>query len=215
MKCSAKRRGRVRRDVLHRGRVGGVGRHDHSVIHRAFFAQRLDHVRHLAGPLPDGAVDANDVSVALVDDRIDRDRGLPRRAVPNDEFPLSPADRYHRVDRLESRLERLRQRAAAARSRAQRYRSRARFRSGRSARPHPPDPRELRQPGRDSPLRPRPRAPALVHRTSFPSWRFVHSPRITAPMLSSSRLSASAVTGSPPSEGVISSISLAIAFVRP
>ena len=54
-----------------------------------------------------------------------------------------------------------------------------------------------------------------VRRTWSPSWSFVHSPMITAPILSSSRLSANAVIASPVSEEVISSISEAIALVRP
>jgi hypothetical protein len=54
-----------------------------------------------------------------------------------------------------------------------------------------------------------------VRRTWSPSWIFVQSPMITAPMLSSSRFSASAVITSPVSEEVISSISLAIVPLRP
>src|ERR671919_448446 len=42
----------------------------------------------------------------LVDDRVDRDRGLARLAVADDELALAPTDRRHRVDRLDSSLQR-------------------------------------------------------------------------------------------------------------
>src|SRR5439155_25088746 len=43
----------------------------------------------------------------LVDDAIDRDRGLARLAVADDQLALSATDRRHRVDRLDTEVERL------------------------------------------------------------------------------------------------------------
>src|SRR5206468_1464294 len=59
------------------------------------------------GLLPDRDVDADHVLAALVEDRVDADRGLARRPVADDQLALAPADRDHRVDRLQAGLERL------------------------------------------------------------------------------------------------------------
>src|SRR5919109_3515061 len=44
---------------------------------------------------------------ALVEDRVDEDRGLAGRAVADDQLALAAADVRHRVDRLDAGLERL------------------------------------------------------------------------------------------------------------
>ncbi len=51
-------------------------------------------------------VDALHTAVALVDDHVGRDDGLTGLAVAQDELALAAADRGHRVDRLDARLER-------------------------------------------------------------------------------------------------------------
>jgi hypothetical protein len=43
----------------------------------------------------------------LVDDRVDRDRGLARLTVADDQLALPTTDRDHAVDRLDAGLERL------------------------------------------------------------------------------------------------------------
>jgi hypothetical protein len=48
----------------------------------------------------------------LIDDGVDRNRGFAGLAVADDELALAAADRNHRVDSLESRLNRLRHRFA-------------------------------------------------------------------------------------------------------
>ena len=48
----------------------------------------------------------------LVDDRVDRDRGLAGLPVADDQLALAPADRRHRVDRLDAGLQRLLHRLA-------------------------------------------------------------------------------------------------------
>ena len=57
--------------------------------------------------LADRDVDADHVAAALVDDRVDADRGLAGAAVADDQLALAAADRDHRVDRLEAGLQRL------------------------------------------------------------------------------------------------------------
>src|SRR4029453_11363497 len=52
------------------------------------------------------------VLVALVQDRVDEDRGLARAAVADDQLTLATADRNHRVDRLQAGLEGLLNRLA-------------------------------------------------------------------------------------------------------
>ena len=107
MKCSASAGGGVGRDVLHGGGVRRVGRDHDGVVHRVVVAQRLDDGRHLPGALSDRAVDADDVGVPLVDDRVDRDGRLAGLAVADDQLALAAPDRDHRVDRLDPGLERL------------------------------------------------------------------------------------------------------------
>ena len=94
-------------DVLERRRVGGAGRDDDRVLHRAVVLERLDDLRDGRALLPDRDVDADDALPLLVDDRVDGDRGLAGLAVADDQLALAAADRDHRVDRLESRLHRL------------------------------------------------------------------------------------------------------------
>ena len=89
-----------------RGLLGGR-RHDDRVLHRARVAQALDDLGDRRPLLADRDVDTDDVSPALVQDRVDRDRGLARGAVADDELALATADRRHRVDRLEAGLQRL------------------------------------------------------------------------------------------------------------
>ena len=48
----------------------------------------------------------------LVDDRVDRDRGLAGLPVTDDQLALATADRRHRVDRLDAGLQRLLHRLA-------------------------------------------------------------------------------------------------------
>ncbi len=76
-------------------------------------AQRLDRLRDRGALLPDGNVDALHALTLLVQDRVDRDGGLARLAVADDELALAAADRCHRVDGLDAGLQRLVHRLAA------------------------------------------------------------------------------------------------------
>ncbi len=55
--------------------------------------------------LADGHVHRDDAGVLVVDDRVDRDRGLAGLAVADDQLALTAADRDHRVDGLDAGLE--------------------------------------------------------------------------------------------------------------
>src|SRR5207249_1367927 len=57
--------------------------------------------------LADRHVEAVHVLALLIDDRIDRDRGLAGTAVSDDELALTAANRDHRVDRFDPGLHRL------------------------------------------------------------------------------------------------------------
>src|SRR5690606_18440869 len=104
----AHRAARVRRDVLHRGGFGGGSGHDDGVFHRAVLFQLAHHVGDGRGFLTDRDVDTSEVLALLVDDRVDRDGGLTRLTVADDQFALAAADRHHRVHRLQTGLYRLR-----------------------------------------------------------------------------------------------------------
>ena len=104
-------------EVLQCGWVGSRGGNDHRVVHGTFFTQRVDDVGHGGAFLPDGHIDAVHrfarlVGGALVDDGVDGYRGLSRLAVADDQFTLSPSDRNHGIDGLDSCLQGFRYRLA-------------------------------------------------------------------------------------------------------
>ena len=98
---------RERRHPLDRRGLVGRRRDDDRVLHRPHVAEPLNDLRDGRALLPDRDVDADHVSPALVDDRVDGDRGLAGRAVADDQLALAAADRDHRVDCLQARLQRL------------------------------------------------------------------------------------------------------------
>jgi hypothetical protein len=108
----AHRRRRVRADVEHRRRIGRRRGDDNRVAHRVGFFERAHDLRDGRLLLADRVVDADDAGVFLVEDRVDRDGGLARLAVADDELALAAANRHHAVDRLEARLQRLADRLA-------------------------------------------------------------------------------------------------------
>jgi hypothetical protein len=98
---------RVGRDELQRRRLARGRRDDGRVLHRAVLRELVDDLGDRALLLPDGDVEAVNALALLVDDGVDRDRGLARLPVADDELALAAADRHHRVDRLDARLQRL------------------------------------------------------------------------------------------------------------
>ena len=75
--------------------------------------ERRDGLRDRRALLPDRDVDALHALTALVEDRVDRNRGLAGLAVADDELTLTATDRRHGIDRLDPGLQRLVHRLAA------------------------------------------------------------------------------------------------------
>ena len=69
--------------------IGGAGGDDRRVLHRAELAQLVDDLRNRGLLLSDRHVDAVHVRLALVDDRVERDRGLAGLAVADDQLALA------------------------------------------------------------------------------------------------------------------------------
>ena len=112
-KIFAHRAAAVRRDVLQRSGFGSGRGDDGGELHRARAGQLLDHLRDGRALLPDRHVDAVHVEALLIDDRVDRDRGLAGLAIADDQLALSAPDNQHRVDGLDAGLQRLLDRLAA------------------------------------------------------------------------------------------------------
>ena len=104
-----------RRQVLHRGRIGGGGRDDDRVFERAPFLENLHELRNRRALLTDRDVDAVEllalvvavVERLLVEEGIEEDGGLAGLAVADHELALAAPDRNQGVDGLEARRHRL------------------------------------------------------------------------------------------------------------
>ena len=100
------------RDVSEPGRIVPLG-HDHDrVIHRALLAQTSDRFGDRRRALTNGAINTNDIAAALIQNGVDRDRGLARPAITQNQLALPAPDRNERVDHFQSGLERHRHRRA-------------------------------------------------------------------------------------------------------
>src|SRR5204863_4988457 len=82
-------------------------RDDDRVVHGATVAEKLVDLSHGRRLLPGRDVDALDVGVLLVEDRVDADRRLAGLTVADDQLALAATDVRHRVDRLDACLQRL------------------------------------------------------------------------------------------------------------
>ena len=102
----------VRRQVGDRRGLVGRGHHDDRVLQGARVLERLGERDDRGLALTDRDVDRDHAGVLVVDDRVDRDRRLAGLAVADDQLALATADRDHRVDRLDARLQRLLHRLA-------------------------------------------------------------------------------------------------------
>src|SRR5690606_24244557 len=99
-------------EVLEARGVGCRGRDDRRVLHRTGILERALDGGDRGTLLADGNVDAAHLLVdvarvpvgLLVDDRVDRDRGLTGLTVADDELALATADGDHRVNRLDAGL---------------------------------------------------------------------------------------------------------------
>ena len=103
----AHRARRVGADIQQRCGVRRARRDHDRVLHRAGVLENPHHLGDRGLLLSDRVVDADDVLPLLVDDRVHRNGGLAGLAVADDQLALSPANRHHRVDRLQAGLQRL------------------------------------------------------------------------------------------------------------
>ena len=108
------------REELHRRRIGGGGRDDDRIVERAALFEHLHELRDGRALLADGDIDAVELRLLvvavvqrlLIEDRVERDRGLAGLAVADDQLALAAADRDQRVDGLEAGRHRLMHRFA-------------------------------------------------------------------------------------------------------
>src|SRR6201998_1846416 len=102
-------------DVLHWRRIGSGRGDDDGVFQRALLFQHLHELRDGGALLADRDIDAVELDLLvaggverlLVQDRVERDRGLAGLAVADDKLALAAADRDQRVDGLEAGRHRL------------------------------------------------------------------------------------------------------------
>src|SRR5262249_46605041 len=97
----------IRSDELQRCRLRRRRRHDGRVFHRAVAIEALDDLGHRRALLPDRNVKAVNILATLIDDGVERDRGLAGLPVADDQLALAAADLQHRIDRLDAGLQRL------------------------------------------------------------------------------------------------------------
>ena len=88
----------VRCDVGQSRRVVAFGHDDDGVIHRALFAQLGDDLGDGGRALADGAIDAQHILIALIQNGVDGDGGLAGLPIAEDQFSLAAADRNQRID---------------------------------------------------------------------------------------------------------------------
>src|SRR5437667_1781583 len=104
-----------RRDVLHRRRIGRGGCDHDRIFQRALLFQHLHELSDGRTLLADRDIDAikldflvaGRVQRLLIENRVERNRGLASLAVADDQFALAAADRDQRVDGLEAGRHRL------------------------------------------------------------------------------------------------------------
>src|SRR5271154_1221246 len=105
-KIFAHRASAVRRDVLQWGGFRSGRGDDGGKFHRARAGELLDYLRDGRALLPDRHVETMHALAFLIDDGIDRDRGLAGLAIADDQLALSASDDEHRVDGLDAGLQR-------------------------------------------------------------------------------------------------------------
>ena len=93
-------------DVGESGRVVAFRHDDDGVFHCAFLAQVGNDLGDGGCTLADGAINAQHILVALVQNGVDRDSGLAGLPVAEDQFALAAADRNQRIDYEEPGLQR-------------------------------------------------------------------------------------------------------------
>jgi hypothetical protein len=98
--------GGIRRDVGKTRRFVTLGHDDDGVIHRALFPQNSHGLRDCGCALTDGAIDAQDVLTALIEDGVDRHGAFPRLSVTQNQLTLTASDGDKRINDFKAGLQR-------------------------------------------------------------------------------------------------------------
>ena len=96
----------VRSDVSETGRIVAFGHDNDGVIHRALFPQGRHGLGNGGRALADGTIDAQYVLAALVEDGVDRNGGLARLAVAENQLALAAPNGNERINDFEAGLKR-------------------------------------------------------------------------------------------------------------
>ena len=96
-------------EVLQGSRIGSGGSYNDSVVHGAFFTERIDDVGYGRSFLSHGHVNtvyriAGFIIGPLADDRVDGYGGLTRLTVTDDQLTLSASYGNHGIDGFQTRL---------------------------------------------------------------------------------------------------------------
>ncbi len=94
--------GGVGREIKQWRGLGGRCGDDDGVAHGTVLGERLHNLRDGGALLADGAVDADEVVLRVVDDGVEQDGGLAGLAVADDELALAAADGDHGVNGFEA-----------------------------------------------------------------------------------------------------------------
>ena len=98
--------------ILERGSLARRRYHHHGIVHRALRTKRLHYIGNSASLLSHSHIDtihrlSGEIIRTLVDDGVYGNGRLSGLTVTDDQLPLSPSDRNHRIDALEAGLQRL------------------------------------------------------------------------------------------------------------
>ena len=96
---------RIGGEELQSGRVFIGGHHDDTIVHGLTVSKVGDDLGHRGPPFSDGAIDADDILVFLVDEGIQGKGGFSGLTVSKDEFALAPPNVDQGIHHLETGLQ--------------------------------------------------------------------------------------------------------------
>ena len=95
---------RIRRDIDEAGRIIVFYDNHNGIIHCSLLIEISHYFGYSGCALANRTVDAHHILSVLVEDGVDRDGGLARLAIAENQFALATTDGNKRVDRLQSGL---------------------------------------------------------------------------------------------------------------
>ena len=96
----------IRRDILHRRKLGSRCTDNNGIFHSASTCQLFNKLCHRGILLTDRNINTDDILAALVDDGVRRNSGFTCLTIANDQLALAAANRNHAVNGLDARLKR-------------------------------------------------------------------------------------------------------------